>query len=141
MNSGFDVFTPTYNRAYCIKNVYDSLLQQTYKDFTWVVIDDGSQDDTKNLIDKFARESKINIIYHWQENHGRFAAFNTAKQFFQHELVATVDSDDWLLPDGLEKLYKCWNRLENKNKYSGIVAHFETQDGKLLGSEFPREGG
>lgn len=138
MIKGFDVFTPTYNRAYCIKNVYDSLIQQTWKDFTWVVIDDGSLDETKELIEKFIEEGKINIIYQWQENQGRFAAFNTAKQFFQHELVATVDSDDWLLPDGLEKIHACWEKLKDqKNNYAGVVAHFETQDGKLLGSEFP----
>ena len=137
-NTGFDVFTPTYNRAYCLNNVYESLLRQTYKNFTWIVIDDGSKDDTRQIVKGFIEEQNIHIIYHYQENQGRFAAFNTAKQYFTHELVATVDSDDWLLPDGLEKIQQCWESLKTrKSNYAGVVAHFETQNHKLLGSKFP----
>ena len=138
MKNGIDVFTPTYNRAYCLGNVYDGLVKQTYQNFTWVLIDDGSSDNTQELVKGFIDEGKIDIIYYRQSNQGRFSAFNTAKQFLKHELVVTVDSDDYLLSDGLKKIYQSWEKLgDNKKYYSGIIAHFETQNGKMLGTEFP----
>ena len=140
MKKGIDVFTPTYNRAYCLENVYNSIINQSYKDVTWVLIDDGSSDNTQDLVKRFISEGKIEIRYYFQENKGRFAAFNTAKQFFQRELIVFVDSDDYLLQGGLEKIYRCWDKIGTRQKeYSGIIAYFETQDGKMIGTEFPND--
>lgn len=138
MKKGFDVFTPTYNRAYCLGNVYKSLVNQEFRDFMWIIVDDGSTDETRELVSQWINEEKINIIYHYQINQGRFAAFNVAKKFFKHELIATVDSDDWLLSDGLEKIWRCWEALgERKKEFAGVLAHFETKARNLLGTEFP----
>ena len=64
------VFTPTYNRAYCLDQCYDSLVRQTSHDFLWLIIDDGSSDNTKELVDSWVEEGKIDIQYHYQDNLG-----------------------------------------------------------------------
>ena len=74
MKKTLTVFTPTYNRAYCLQQVYDSLLNQTCPDFEWMVIDDGSTDDTKALVNKWIEENKIVIKYIYQPNQGMHGA-------------------------------------------------------------------
>ena len=72
------VITPTYNRCNTLHRVYNSLISQTYKDFEWLVIDDGSTDDTKELIQNYIKQDKIDIRYYFQENQGKHMALSYA---------------------------------------------------------------
>lgn len=94
------VFTPTYNRAYCLNQLYESLLRQTSKDFLWLIIDDGSSDSTQEVVSLWIKDNKIAIQYHYQENKGTVYAHNTAHYLMDTELCVCIDSDDYM-PDGL----------------------------------------
>ena len=104
------VITPTYNRAEIIKKVYDSLLKQTNKDFEWLVIDDGSKDNTKEVINKFIDEQKIKISYFFKENGGKHTALNLGIKKAKGEYVLILDSDDTLVNDAIEKINNKWKQ-------------------------------
>lgn len=95
------IFTPTFNRASHLKVCYEGLLNQTYKDFEWLIVDDGSDDNTKEVVDEFASEGKIKIRYIYQENSGKQAAWNTGVLNSNGEYFIGVDSDDVLIFDSL----------------------------------------
>lgn len=132
----FTIFTPTFNRAYILKQAYDCLVKQKFTSFKWVIIDDGSIDDTCSLVSGWIKEDQINIVYEKQENQGRFMAFNTAVKYFEGELLVFLDSDDYLKDDALEKLYSCWEE-QKTNGYSGIISNMVTPRGTVIGSAFP----
>ena len=90
------VFTPSYNRAYTLNKCYESLKRQTSQDFIWLIIDDGSSDNTKELVDKWIKEDKINIKYIYQKNQGMHGAHNTAYENIDTELNVCIDSDDYI---------------------------------------------
>lgn len=114
------VFTPTYNRAYIIKNVYDSLLKQTYKDFEWLVIDDGSIDETSKIIESLKNENRICIRYYKKANGGQHTALNMAIEKADSLLLMIVDSDDYLTDDALERIAYWEGTIENKEKFAGV---------------------
>lgn len=118
------VFTPTYNRAYIIDNLYHSLQRQTFVDFEWLVIDDGSSDNTGLLFQKWILEdNKFPIRYYKQKNGGKCRAINRALDLAKGELFFTVDSDDYLTDDALEKVV-CWaKQIKNQKDIVGIVAN------------------
>ena len=89
MKKTLTVFTPAYNRAHTIVRTYESLCRQTCQDFEWLVIDDGSQDNTRELVEKWMKEGKINIRYIYQENQGMHGAHNTA---YRHGSIYTAPS-------------------------------------------------
>lgn len=130
------VFTATYNRANDLRNLYQSLLNQTYTDFVWLLLDDGSSDQTKNVVQEWINDGKIKIKYQYQENQGRFAAFNNAQPFFEGDLMCICDSDDWFESDGLMKIWKKWNSVD-QTKFSGILAYAKMENGNLVGTGFP----
>ena len=117
------VFTPTYNRAKVLHRVYDSLVEQTYTDFRWLVVDDGSADDTKSVIDAFMSEEKISIQYIYQENQGKHIATNRAVAMTETELFVIADSDDAFTPDALEKLVAAWDSIPNQEKKDYKESH------------------
>jgi len=90
------VFTPTYNRAYILPDLYNSLCTQTCHDFEWLVVDDGSTDNTRELIDGWIKDGKINIRYIYQENAGKMMAHNKAVNEMLGRLFVCIDSDDYL---------------------------------------------
>lgn len=132
------VFTPTYNRAYCLHLGYEALKRQTNRDFKWLIIDDGSTDNTKELVDTWIAEGLIGIEYHYQENGGMHAGYNTAYDLITTELNVCVDSDDYLTDDAIEKILRFWEANRNE-KYAGIVGLDATKDGGVLWNQFPRE--
>lgn len=118
------VFTPTYNRAYIIENLYKSLQRQTFKDFEWVIVDDGSTDDTETVISKWQHEENdFSIRYYWKENGGKCRAINYALDLAQGELFFTVDSDDYLTDDALEKILSWVEQLPIDNTYCGVAGN------------------
>jgi glycosyltransferase involved in cell wall biosynthesis len=90
----FTVFTPSYNRARTLPRVYESLQRQTLRNFEWLVMDDGSTDDTRQLVTRWQAESNFPIRYIFQENQGKPAAFNHGVQEARGKLFLTLDSDD-----------------------------------------------
>ena len=132
------VFTPSYNRAYTLHKCYESLLRQTSKDFTWLIIDDGSSDNTKELVDSWINENKIEINYIYQENQGMHGAHNTAYKNIKTELNVCSDSEDSMPDDAVEKIISFWNK-NKRSDLAGIMALDAYTDGKVIGDKFPNE--
>lgn len=130
------IFTPAYNRAHTIGRTYESLCRQTCKDFEWLVIDDGSTDNTRALVEEWIAEARISIRYIYQENQGMHGAHNTAYRSIYTELNTCIDSDDWLPDDAVEKIVRFW-QVYGSEKYAGLVGLDQTEDGKVIGKNFP----
>lgn len=111
------VITPTYNRAYILPQCYDSLKSQTSKDFEWIVVDDGSTDNTEEIVKGFIEDNVINITYIKQENGGKHRAHNTGVKAAHSILSVCLDSDDALTVNAIETVIVTWNNL----KYEGII--------------------
>lgn len=109
------VCTPAFNRAHTLNSLYKSLLAQTCKDFDWLIIDDGSSDDTRKVVEEFIAENKIPIRYLYKENGGKHSALNVAFREVKAELLFIVDSDDVLTPDAIETILKDWDAVRDKN--------------------------
>lgn len=132
------VFTPTYNRAYIIENLYRSLQRQTYRDFEWLVVDDGSADDTAALFDAWQLdENDFPIRYVRQPNGGKCRAINRGLELAQGELFFTVDSDDYLTDDALEKVDRWERELPRGQRFCGIVANRGTSPTQTPNTLFP----
>lgn len=121
MNPKFTIFTPSYNRAHTLSKAYESLVAQTDKDFEWIVVDDGSKDKTKGLVEGFISENKIKIRYIFQENQGKHIAINTGLMNAQSECFLVLDSDDFLLPNCIEISRKISEKISKKNDFAGFT--------------------
>ncbi len=121
------ILTPTYNRAAKLNKLYESLCAQNVKDFEWLVIDDGSSDNTKELIEGFADKASFTIRYVYKENGGKHTALNLGIGMIESELTFIVDSDDYLAPDAIEVI------LKYHEKYIG-----QKESDKLCGYSFLR---
>jgi glycosyltransferase involved in cell wall biosynthesis len=130
------VFTPTYNRRYFLHQCYESLKKQTSKDFLWLIIDDGSIDNTKELVDSWITENVIEIQYVYQENQGMHGAHNTAFEKIETELNVCIDSDDYMPPDAVEKTITHWAKY-GSDKVSGIIGLDSYFDGRIIGTKLP----
>ncbi len=133
------VFTPAYNRAHTINRTYESLCRQTSKDFEWLIVDDGSTDNTADIIKQFIEEEKVSIKYIHQKNQGMHGAHNTAYANINTELNVCIDSDDYMPDDAVEKIVTFWKSrtIEDRQKYAGLVGLDVDTDGKLIGKAFP----
>ena len=130
------VFTPAYNRAHTIRRTYESLCRQTCKDFEWLIIDDGSSDNTRELVEEWKKDNKIPIRYIYQENQGMHGAHNTAYRNIHTELNTCIDSDDWMPDDAVEKIVNIWKKEGNPG-LSGLVGLDVIEDGSVIGTRFP----
>lgn len=130
------VFTPTYNRAHTLPRVYKSLLRQTCKDFEWLIIDDGSSDNTKALVDNWISEGSLTIRYVYQENQGMHGAHNTAYDNISTPLCVCIDSDDFMPDDAVEKIITFWKE-KGSDKFAGFIGLDCTLDGNIIGKPFP----
>lgn len=133
------VFTPTYNRAYVLKQCYDSLCRQTCKDFVWLIVDDGSSDNTKEIVDEWmANDNGFEIRYVYKENGGMHTGHNKAYELIDTELNVCIDSDDYMPDDAVELIVDFWN--ENRDSsYSGIIALDVYKNGQVIGKELPNK--
>ena len=113
------IFTPTYNRAYTLPRLYKSLCQQTAQDFEWLVVDDGSTDETQMLFNTWLEEGKIPIRYITKENGGKPSAYNIAAKEAKGELFLCVDSDDYLVDNAVEKVLNNWETTDEYKEYDG----------------------
>ena len=133
------VFTPTYNRAYVLKQSYDSLCRQTCKDFVWLIVDDGSSDNTKEIVEKWmANDNGFEIRYVYKQNGGMHTGHNKAYELIDTELNVCIDSDDFMPDDAVELIVNFWK--ENKDSsYSGILALDVYKNGQVIGKELPNK--
>lgn len=137
------VFTPTYNRAHLLPRLYQSLCNQTSTDFCWLVIDDGSSDGTRELVEGWKSENKVQVEYCYKENGGMHTAHNLAYKLITTELNVCIDSDDYLPNDAVEKIIAKWKGIKNKSKVAGIIGLDIDGDGRVIGTAIPTrlEGG
>lgn len=131
------VFTPTYNRAHTLERTYRSLCRQTSRDFEWLVIDDGSTDGTRELVQGFIDEALIPIRYIYKENGGLYTGYNTAYANIETELNVCIDSDDYMPDEAVERIVKTW-RERGADRYAGIIGLDYYADGRgPIGGKFP----
>ena len=126
------IFTPTYNRGYILERLYDSLRKQTDKNFEWVLVDDGSTDNTKSIVDKWKQENKILIRYYKQQNQGKPIAHNLGVEMAEGELFVCVDSDDWLNANAVKIISDFWKE-NKKNGIIGIVSPKVDKNNNYIG--------
>lgn len=139
MSHIFTCFTPSYNRAATIRVVYDSLMAQGYRDFEWLVVDDGSTDGTEALVESLAREAPFPVRYVYKENGGMHSAINVGAREARGELFLKCDSDDAFDSDALERFSSIWESIpeSDRGRYSGVTVHCKDADGRVIGTRFP----
>ena len=131
------IFTPAYNRAHTLGRTYQSLLAQDCKDFIWLIIDDGSTDQTAEFVKQWqAQENGFEIRYIYKENGGMHTAHNVAYTAIDTELNVCIDSDDMLAPHAVEKILKKWDAVRDSG-YAGIIALDADFQGNIIGNGFP----
>lgn len=135
MEPSITVFTPTYNRSYLLSRLYNSLCLQTCKNFEWLIVDDGSTDNTLSVVKKFQEDDKIQIRYFNKFNGGKHTAINLGAKYAVGCLFWILDSDDTLPQDAIETVIKCWNKISfNDRKYlAGICGYMSHHDGNIIG--------
>ena len=129
------VFTPTFNRAHTLPRTYESLKKQRDKRFIWLIIDDGSTDDTKQLVSQWMKENdSFQIKYIYKENGGMHTAHNIAYENIETELNVCIDSDDCLAENAIDLILDFWDKSNHKN-YAGIIGLDSDFDGNIIGSD------
>jgi len=116
------IITPTYNRGYIIENLYNSLINQSVKHFEWIVVDDGSTDNTRELIKKYITETySFNIHYIYQKNGGKHRAVNTGVSIARYDYCFIVDSDDFLVDNAIELIIEWIETINNEPDFAGVA--------------------
>lgn len=129
------VFTPTFNRAHTLPRTYESLKKQRDKRFIWLIIDDGSTDDTKQLVSQWMKDNdSFQIKYIYKENGGMHTAHNVAYENIETELNVCIDSDDCLAENAIDLIFDFWDKSNHKN-YAGIIGLDSDFDGNIIGSD------
>lgn len=129
------VFTPTYNRAYCLPALYESLQRQTCKNFEWLIIDDGSSDNTDELAKEWIKEDSFSIRYIKQINGGKHRAVNKGVSLAKGEFFFIVDSDDLLACDCVEQVCRYGSEVIDDSMYAGVVGMKIYPNGKRVGGD------
>ena len=136
------IVTPTYNRGKFLYKLYESLVKQSCKNFKWIIIDDGSTDNTRQIVEEFICQDKIEIIYLKKQNGGKHTAINyilDRKELLQ-ELVFFVDSDDYLSSNAIERILYFYETISDKEHYSGICfQRINIKNNKLMCDYFPKK--
>lgn len=132
------IFTPAYNRAHTIGRTYESLCRQKCKDFMWLIVDDGSSDNTKELVEGWINQDNgFEIQYIYKENGGMHTAHNVAYENIHTELNTCIDSDDALADDAVNKILQKWEQVKELG-YAGIIAlDANMNTGDIIGKGFP----
>ena len=120
MSVTITILTATYNRKNFLKRLYESLVNQSIRDFEWVIIDDGSVDGTEQLVDEFIRDGKIYIKYFYKKNGGKHTAINLGVDNCEGEYIFLVDSDDFLPRNSIQIIIEKINFIKNLDNYSQI---------------------
>lgn len=133
------VFTPAYNRADLLKRCYESMCRQTNKNFIWMIIDDGSTDNTKEVVDLWMLNNNgFEIQYYYKENGGLHTAYNEAIEHIDTELCVCIDSDDYMPDNAIEIILDFWKK-NGSDEYAGIVGLDYTLDNHVIGDLLPEK--
>ena len=131
------IFTPAYNRAHTLPRTYESLLSQDCKDFVWLIVDDGSSDNTEELVRSWQdNDNSFEIRYIYKENGGMHTAHNTAYEHIDTELNVCIDSDDCMAKGAVGKILTKWNEVKGLG-YAGLIGLDADLEGNLIGAGFP----
>jgi glycosyltransferase involved in cell wall biosynthesis len=135
----FTVFTPTFNRAHTLARVFRSLQAQSFRDFEWLVIDDGSSDGTEALVKSWKRSAGFPVRYLGQDNVGKPRTVNRGVQEARGDLFLTLDSDDACVPFALERFKFHWDAIpeHQKKDFTGVASLAQDPHGKVIGTPFP----
>lgn len=135
----FTVFTPTYNRAHTLPRVFRSLCAQPSHMLEWLVVDDGSTDDTAGILEELARGAPFQVRVIRQANGGKHRAHNTAVQSANGELTIILDSDDELAAGALELIWSAWQDIPSSERegFAGIIGHSADPTGQTVGLAYP----
>lgn len=141
------IFTPVYNRAYCIGRCYESMLRQKNQNFVWIIVDDGSEDHLEDVVRPWlepaedsgrSRFPRFRIEFYQKENGGLNTAYNLALSHVKTDYWVCIDSDDWLADDAVETIYRAIRRSESRRmKISGFAGLDAEPDGTVCGGRFP----
>ncbi len=135
----FTVLTPTHNRAHTLHRVYESLNAQTLRDFEWLVVDDGSIDNTANIIREWSTQASFPIRYYYQSNSGKHVALNRALPLALGKLTLIADSDDSFVPNTLERFLFHWDSVpkDQQEQFCGVTCLVQDESGQQIGGKYP----
>ena len=134
------IVTPSYNRAHTLTRVYDSLKKQTFRDFKWIIMDDGSTDNTKEIVDNFKSEGLIAVEYFWNQNQHKFITVFEGIKKVTSQYFMIVDSDDSYPTDSLQILFDEVEKISNQDEYISVIGLSQYTDGKIVGNQYPNNG-
>jgi glycosyltransferase involved in cell wall biosynthesis len=132
------VITPSYNRAHTLEDAYRSLLDQAVR-LEWIVVDDGSADGTRGLIEDLGHQAPFPVRYVRQDHAGVHAARNRGVALARGELVALLDSDDTLTAHGLDRIVAHWSAIPDSADYAGVTGLCVDDEGHMVGDRFPAD--
>ncbi|WP_370635842.1 glycosyltransferase family 2 protein [Paralcaligenes sp. KSB-10] len=137
----FTVLTPSYNRADTLGRVYASLCGQSFQDFEWLVVDDGSTDNTRARVLQWQQEARFPVRYAWQPNQHKKTAFNHGVREAQGELIVALDSDDSLDADALDAMARAWSGIspQDRPRFVAVTGLCARPDGGIVGDRFPED--
>lgn len=128
------IFTPVYNRAYIIQNLYESLKRQTDQRFEWIIVDDGSTDNLFEMVETWKKETRaFPIRYYYTENGGKHRAINFGVKMASYDAFLIVDSDDYLTDNAVELVHEWWQGIKDKEEYAGVSGLRGNESGGAIG--------
>lgn len=139
MSNFITIFTPTYNRAHLLERLYKNLCEQEYQNFEWLIIDDGSTDNTREIIENYKREGKLNIQYFYKENGGKHTAINFGLEKAQSDIFFLLDSDDFLERSATKVVAEKWDVIRNTPSLCGIVGLSKFLNKEVRTDAFPED--
>ena len=134
------IVTPSYNRVHTLPRVYESLKNQTFKDFKWIIMDDGSTDDTKQLIEKYQAENLFEIEYFWNKNQHKFVTVFEGIKKVTSKYFMIVDSDDSYPENALQILFDEVEKINNQDEFISVMGLSQFEDGSIVGNQYPDNG-
>lgn len=134
------VFTPTFNRVDTLRRTYESLCCQTCRDFEWLIIDDGSNDNTAEEVQIWIDAAVFPIRYVYKENGGLHTAYNTAFENIDTELNVCIDSDDYMPDDAIEVIKSKWEEVKHDSRLAGIIGLDYKLGNEPIGGVFSKTG-
>lgn len=135
------ILTATYNRANYLPKLYESIKENLKYKITpeWIIVDDGSTDETKNIVEEFIKENRIIIKYMYQKNSGKMSAINEAAKIATGDLIVDCDSDDFFSDNGFEIIQKNAEKLLKDEELYGMAFLKKEENGKISGKEFSQK--